>query len=471
MVLLVCVACRRETAGDAALEGKPASTVSVTLRDGGSAPERAFVEKALSEAAETLGIRLTDGGEEGAIVIDFLSSWEFEHEWGDIPLSKTWYVPVVEKIEKIENKPDVSRESCLQGGLISLNELSPPFVAARVDGLSVSDKDYPLVKVIGIRLRYEGDGEEGEKGEKLHAYLRDLPKAAEAPSLVWLAAAGDLMLGRGAEEILLQRGPSALFGGAAEILANADIALVNMEGPISSRGAKVPKTFNFRFTPAAAQALADAGIDAVLFANNHVYDYGEEAFTDSLSLLKSAGIGVLGAGLNDDEAKLPWVFSKGGFSARLFGIASFPRESSGWDGASIAAGVGKAGLLHAARGGAEQLKAAFDTGALNIVFFHGGEEWSRSPDKGTRDLYTGLIDSGADLIIGSHPHLVQDFEWVHGVPVFWSLGNFVFAGMEETGGGDRGLLIRLAYFGKTLVYLERFPLILTGPTTGVAGSK
>jgi poly-gamma-glutamate synthesis protein (capsule biosynthesis protein) len=82
-------------------------------------------------------------------------------------------------------------------------------------------------------------------------------------------------------------------------------------------------------------------------------------------------------------------------------------------------------------------------------------------------LYTELAESGADLIIGSHPHIVQGFEWAGGKPVFWSLGNFVFAGMENTGGGDRGLLIRLGYSGKKLVYLERFPLELTGPRTEI----
>jgi poly-gamma-glutamate synthesis protein (capsule biosynthesis protein) len=212
----------------------------------------------------------------------------------------------------------------------------------------------------------------------------------------------------------------------------------------------------------------------VLFANNHVFDYGEEAFLDSITLLREAGIGILGAGMDEAEAARPWVFTKGGFTARFFGIASFPREASGWDGANVAAGSGRPGILHAARGGAEKLRAAFDaeTGTgdetLDIVLFHGGEEWSHRPDERTRNLYTGLIEAGADLIIGSHPHIVQEFEWVKGKPVFWSLGNFVFAGMENTGGGDRGLLIRLGCLGKKLVYLEIFPLELAGPRTGVS---
>jgi poly-gamma-glutamate synthesis protein (capsule biosynthesis protein) len=106
-----------------------------------------------------------------------------------------------------------------------------------------------------------------------------------------------------------------------------------------------------------------------------------------------------------------------------------------------------------------------------VILFHGGDEWSFYPGAYTRELYTNLIRSGADLIIGSHPHVVQGFEWVSGKPVFWSLGNFVFAGMENTNGGEEGLFIRLGFAGKTLVYLEPSALTLKGPRTDIAGPE
>jgi poly-gamma-glutamate synthesis protein (capsule biosynthesis protein) len=95
--------------------------------------------------------------------------------------------------------------------------------------------------------------------------------------------------------------------------------------------------------------------------------------------------------------------------------------------------------------------------------FHGGEEWSHKPSAATRELYTSLSGEGADLIIGSHPHIVQGFEWIENKLIFWSLGNFVFSGMENTGGGDDGLLIRLGYRGKKPLYIEPFALVLSGP--------
>jgi poly-gamma-glutamate synthesis protein (capsule biosynthesis protein) len=131
-------------------------------------------------------------------------------------------------------------------------------------------------------------------------------------------------------------------------------------------------------------------------------------------------------------------------------------------------------MLHAGKGGGDLLKAHFARDdapggpSLDIVLFHGGVEWSTRPDKPTRELYTDLVRAGADLIIGSHPHIVQGFEWVEGKPVFWSLGNYVFAGLENTEGGEEGLFIRLGYWGSRLVYLKPYALSLSYTRTNTA---
>jgi poly-gamma-glutamate synthesis protein (capsule biosynthesis protein) len=317
--------------------------------------------------------------------------------------------------------------------------------------------------------------------------LEEIPKPLTAgpPELVWIGAAGDLMLGRGAEDILLREGPGKLFGGVVELFAASDLVLVNLEGAVTAGGSRAEKAYNFRFLPATAAALREAGIDAALLANNHVFDYGETGFLDTLAHLQNAGIAVLGAGTTLDEAAKPFVFQKGAAKIRLFGIASFPRERNGWDGGSAAAGLDRRGILFARRGGAEKLAAGLESrgfetgpgiedagdGELRGIFFHGGNEWSLHPDGDTRKLYTDLIRGGADLIIGSHPHVIQGFEWVLGKPVFWSLGNFVFAGMENTAGGEEGLFIRLGFLGKKLVYLEPSALRLRGPRTDLAGPE
>jgi poly-gamma-glutamate synthesis protein (capsule biosynthesis protein) len=486
----------------------PVYTVTI-LGDQGA--ERAFLESLLLETAlAPLGITLIP--EEAAapetalenapdIIIELVSFWESrpagedsgEGGFPEVLLSRTWYIP---REDALAGRRDVSLADCLDGRetLIPLNELTPPFIALRVNGLSVDDPQYPLRRVTGVRVRTtdkaaaESQDGASEKAAALEALIRDGARSlssppAGPPELLWIASAGDLMLGRGAEGILLREGAGGLFGGAAAILRDADLTLVNLEGAVTARGTKTEKAFNFRFSPAVTLPLKEAGIDAVLLANNHVFDWGTEGFLDTLDHLEEAGIGVLGAGRDEAAAGRPFVFRKGSAGARVFGLASYPVERSGWDGRSIAAGKNRPGILHTGCGGAEAIKAALAAetsgaqeaagtpGDLLAVLFHGGDEWSSRPNQALRKLCGELILAGADLIIGSHPHIVQGFEWVEGKPVFWSLGNFVFAGMENTGGGDKGLCIRLGFWGKRLAYIEPFPLNLTGPRTDIAPAE
>jgi poly-gamma-glutamate synthesis protein (capsule biosynthesis protein) len=460
---------------------------------GAHEPERIFLESLFQgeEGLESLGLRLFSEGGDGVqgnprgprpgFFIDILSSWEYEAAFGDILISRS---PLVPRDDALSGRTGTSLDACREGRerLVPPGAVEPPFVALRVGGQALGDRGYPLIRAAGIRIR----GEAGKqlKGRRLERFrlleetLRKTPKplVLQTPEPVWIAAGGDLMLDRGATEILLNEGPAGIFGETAAILAAADISLVNLEGVVSRRGEKVKKSFNFRFIPETAPALRASGIDAVLHANNHVYDYGGEAFLDSLSWLSGAGIGTAGAGINDAAAAEPAVFERKAGTFRVFGLASFPRERNGWDGAAAAAGPGRAGMLHAARGGGEKLKAQFapaedPRGITDIVLFHGGVEWSRRPDGATRELYTDLVRAGADLVIGSHPHIVQGFEWVLGKPVFWSLGNYVFGGMENTEGGEEGLFIRLGYWEGRLLYLEPFALSLSHTRTEIAPAE
>jgi poly-gamma-glutamate synthesis protein (capsule biosynthesis protein) len=446
----------------------------------GDEGEKNLLQSALAESpglAELSFELEREGGPKADIIISFYSSWEFENAGGDLMLSKTWFVP---RSDPLDGRKAVSLASCLEGTetLIPLEELSPPYAGLRVEGLAAGDPEYPLVRAVGIRVSPVKETKRlAGKARALEAYIEGLPKplVREPPRIAWIVSGGDLMLDRGAENILFEEGPAGIFGATADMLSSADLALVNLEGPVSSRGKKVTKSFNFRFDPKTASALKAAGLDAVLQANNHAFDFGKEAFLDSLTHLDDAGVGVLGAGLTDEEAARPWIAEAAGVECRVYGLASFPRERNGWDGLTAAASSDTPGMLHAGRRGEELLKAHFVEDAngkplasLDIVLFHGGVEWSRQPNQATRELYTDLVRAGADLVIGSHPHIVQGFEWIEGKPVFWSLGNYVFGGMENTDGGEEGLFIRLGYWGARLVYLEPYALILSHTRTEIA---
>jgi len=461
--------------------------------------EKNFVKSFFGEGGDlaALGLRLLpepgDGAEAGgdiprpALFIEFLSYWEHEAAFGDVLFSKTFLVP---REDPLAGRTTTSFAACLEGQetLVPPGEIAPPFVALRVDGLALGDEGYPLVRAAGIRV---GAGDE-KPPRRLRKKTRQLGETlaaarkppAVSPRPVWIAAGGDLMLDELATEILFREGPAAVFGDTAAMLSSSDLALVNLEGVVSSLGEKISKSFNFRFHPEIAPALRAAGIDVVLHANNHVFDYGREAFLDSLSRVAQAGIGIVGAGLDDDAASEPFVFRRGEETFRVFGLGSFYREWNGWDGAvAAAAGPGKAGLLHARRGGGglEKLKSKVlpDSDAspegdvagsltLDIILFHGGTEWSIDPDVFNRRIFTELLAAGADVVIGSHPHKVQGFEWVLGKPVFWSLGNYVFGGEENNIGEEEGLFIRLGFWQGRLLYLEPFALILSHTRSDIA---
>jgi len=447
---------------------------------GGYKEETAFLESILkSDDLNALGFQLLPSNNNGnaedlrpEFYIDLFTLWENEISNKDIIISRKIFIP---HDDVLAERTNAALEDCLSGRekLIQIDELKPPFVALRVNGLAVGDDGYPLVQAVCVRIRADETRKSNksllEKLTKLEEAVKTAPKhlIRPMPDPLWITAGGDTMLGRGASELLFQEGPAAIFGETAKMLASSDIALINLEGVVSSRGERVPKSFNFRFVPEIAQALKNAGIDAVLHANNHVFDYGEQAFLDSLSWLNKAGIGIAGAGVDDDAASEPFVFVKGDQTCRVFGIASFPRENNGWDGETAAAGPGRAGMLHSRKGGVEKLKQKFSPDSLNIVFFHGGVEWSTKPDAATRELYTDLIASGADLVIGTHPHVVQGFEWVHGKPVFWSLGNYVFGLMNGFYTGDEGLFIRLGFWHGKLLYMEPFPIFLNNIRTDI----
>jgi poly-gamma-glutamate synthesis protein (capsule biosynthesis protein) len=426
------------------------------------------------------------------LVFEPFSCWAAEAPAGFIPLSRSCLVP---RDMAPADRPGTTLADCLAGRetLVPPETLGAPFIALPVEGLYLGDPAYPLVRLQGLLLKAapptESPAAASSRAERFAALRALVDEKAAArreraagagfgegpPEILWIAAAGDLMLGRGAEAVLIREGPAGLFGDAAAPLRDADLTVLNLEGAVSSRGEPAAKTYTFRFSPASAAALGGAGIDLVLLANNHAFDWGAAAFADTLLHLEQAGVGVAGAGRDEEAAARPFTLRKGDTLVRAFGLASFSREASGWDGLYAAAGPDRPGMLHAGRGGGEKLAPRLDAGGearspaiLDLVLFHGGQEWSAEPDGPTRRLYTGLIRAGADLVIGSHPHIVQGFEWIEGKPVFWSLGNCVFAGMENTGGGDEGLLIRLGYWGKRLLYLEAYPLSLSGPRTDIA---
>lgn len=369
----------------------------------------------------------------------------------------------------------VSRDDLESCGLelFPLGEIRPPRVALPVSGSTADEPGYPLVRE--VRARLEPRSHRGRRAaDSAKSLLADLEKDGAAPGsptdILWVAAAGDLMTGRGIDRRLLSKGPRSVFDPAVlEVLRGADLAVANLEGALTDRGSPAGKAYTFRSPPAAAEALAAAGLDVLLLANNHSLDWGPEGLADTRTALERAGIAAVGAGKDPGEALRPYRSAIRGRAVAVYGAAAFPRERTGWDGAAAAARPDRAGIFWLDAEGLRRFRDETRAGVLDIVLLHGGEEWSREPSRGIRRAAGDLVAAGADLILGSHPHVVQGMEWIRGKPVFWSLGNFVFPGMDGTPGGEEGLLIRAGFLEGRLLYL--IPTTLTLSAEGVRASR
>lgn len=208
-------------------------------------------------------------------------------------------------------------------------------------------------------------------------------------------------------------------------IQSADYFAVNEEFPFSSRGTQAAdKQYTFRLAPEKVSMFKEMGIDAVTLANNHALDYGTDALLDTCEVLDGAGILHTGAGKNLDEAKQPVIFEKNGQRVALIGATRVIPEA-GW-----AATNSHPGMLSSYEVSVEpllsQIAECHGAGDKVVVLIHWGIERDETPQEYQRALAKRYIDAGADLVIGSHPHVLQGIEYYKGKPIFYSLGNFVF---------------------------------------------
>jgi poly-gamma-glutamate capsule biosynthesis protein CapA/YwtB (metallophosphatase superfamily) len=271
---------------------------------------------------------------------------------------------------------------------------------------------------------------------------------AEAPSgVVRIAAGGDVMLARSVGARILRDGPEVAFAGVADVLREADLAVVNLECAVAAGGTPAAKGYTFRAPPVAAAALAAAGIDVVALANNHSLDYGPDALLETLEHLSAHGIGAAGAGGDGAAARAPFVVEKNGLRIAFLSYVETPAEGaynrSNWEAGPAKAGVAWLDVEHVVADVAAARRAADAV----VVFMHFGFEYHGTPSEAQRRQARAAIDAGASLVLGSHPHVLQEAEEYNGGLIAYSLGNFVFDGFDPPANDSAILLVELTKNG------------------------
>ncbi|OGI61080.1 hypothetical protein A2814_01945 [Candidatus Nomurabacteria bacterium RIFCSPHIGHO2_01_FULL_38_19] len=242
------------------------------------------------------------------------------------------------------------------------------------------------------------------------------------PNFVTLVFAGDIMLDRGVRSSVIKNfnnDYSALFE-KLDILKKSDIVFANLEGPASDQGADQKNLYSFRMDPSVVPALKGAGISILSVANNHVGDWGRLAYVDTLESLKENEILYTGGGMSSVEAEKPIIIEKYGVK---IGFLGFSDVGPNW----MEATENEAGLLLASNPRFEEIiKNASKQVDYLVVSFHFGEEYQDKHNLRQEELAHRTVDSGAKLVIGAHPHVVEDTEVYKNSFIAYSLGNFIF---------------------------------------------
>ncbi len=217
-----------------------------------------------------------------------------------------------------------------------------------------------------------------------------------------------------------------ILPGVMEGLKAADIFMANNEFPYSDRGTPTAgKQYAFRAKPSNVNILHDMGVDIVSLANNHAYDHGPDALIDTIDILKEAKVPFVGAGKNIDEAVKPAYIRINGKTIAYTGATQIERTANPDTKEATADSPGVLRTLDATRyvKVIEEAKANSD---FCIAYVHWGSENTDLVEQSQRDLAKKYAAAGADLIIGDHSHCLQGLDYVDGVPVIYSLGNFWF---------------------------------------------
>lgn len=346
-------------------------------------------------------------------------------------------------------------------GIAPLESIRLPAVALPADGLFPGEPGYSLVRETALVVDSSDPG--------LLAWFDLIPPAlAPVPEepIAWICAVGDIMPARGVDALLLaQGGLQKVFGDTLSVLEGASLLLGNLEAAATRRGARATKSFTFRFEPAALEKLAEAGFTYLSLTNNHSFDFGAEGFLDTLSALERAGIATSGAGRTEADAFLAVEMDVGDTRVRILSFGAYPVDRTGFDGRRATRADGDSpGVLWLDEKSTGRAAAQFGQDTLDIVMVHGGEEWTRAPTAAQRALYGRLVQAGADIVIGSHSHVLQPVEAVEGGLVAWSLGNFLFPGMEGTPGGEEAAILRLGVYKGAVRYVQSIPVRLAGTT-------
>lgn len=285
-----------------------------------------------------------------------------------------------------------------------------------------------------------------------------------------IALLGDVMLGRLVNARLKSAGPGYPWGDTLPVLGGADLRIANLECVLAAGGTPQPgKAFHFRSDPKNVESLRRAGIDMVSLANNHVLDFGADAFLEMPPTLDAVGILHAGAGIDRETARRPAVLRAAGTAV---GLVAFTDNQPDWE-AERGPGIYYVPVVAGDRRMMELLELVRRTKELVdvlIVSAHWGPNWGSEAPAEHRALAHALIDAGADAVFGHSPHIFRGVELYRNRPVIYSAGDFVddYA-VDPVERNDHSFIFLLETDGPLPRSLRLYPTVIVDFQARLAG--
>ncbi len=238
--------------------------------------------------------------------------------------------------------------------------------------------------------------------------------------LLSLAIAGDTSITAESGNLISGRDSSNKVDKAIQAYFNeSDHAIVNLENPVCDKGVPIVKTGpNLRSEPGMGLFLKKLGIDAVNLSNNHIMDFGRDGLNQTIKELNQNEIGYFGAGSDKNDAARAYFFEGNGIKIALLGFSEGEFARAEYDKAGAAPLEMSDNYIN--------IGQVSRTADFVIVFVHAGNEYQLVPSPRIQRIYRSMIDTGADLVVGCHPHVPQGIERYGKGFIFYCLGNFLF---------------------------------------------
>ena len=238
-----------------------------------------------------------------------------------------------------------------------------------------------------------------------------------------------------------------------EMFQNSNINIINLESPVTKEIVenKINKTGpHLNGSSNTFSILKQLNTHLVTLANNHIMDYGTEGLKNTLMSCKKNSIDFVGAGLTLKEAQKPYLMEEDSIKIAILNFAENEWSIAEQD----KAGANPLDVIK----NVKQIKEAKEQSDIVIVIIHGGHEYYNLPSPRMIKQYRFYAENGASVIVGHHPHFISGYELFNGVPIFYSLGNFLFNKESKYEDWYKGLILKLDISNTFKITWELIPV-------------